>query len=80
MNCLYERKEKFVICGDIYADYLSEIYHKQCQHSLLTCCNLISIFNFPTRIKNYSSNANDNMFIDSSKKVHISLERVLKGY
>jgi predicted proteasome-type protease len=37
----------------------------------------MSIVNFPTRIQNYSSTAIDNVFIDSSRKEHISVELVI---
>jgi hypothetical protein len=39
----------------------------------------MSIVNFPTRIQNYSSSAIDNVFIDSSRKEHISIEPVING-
>jgi hypothetical protein len=35
--------------------------------------------NFPTRIQNYSSTAIDNIFIDNSRKDHISIEPVING-
>jgi hypothetical protein len=39
----------------------------------------MSIVNFPTRIQNYSSTAIDNVFIDSSRKEHNSIEPVTNG-
>jgi hypothetical protein len=39
----------------------------------------MSIINFPTRIQNYSSTASDNVFIDSSRKEHVSIEPVING-
>jgi hypothetical protein len=39
----------------------------------------MSVVNFPTRIQNYSSTAIDNVFIDSSRKHHISIEPVING-
>jgi hypothetical protein len=39
----------------------------------------MSIINFPTRIQNYSSTATDNVFIDSSRTEHISIELVING-
>jgi hypothetical protein len=39
----------------------------------------MSTVNFPTRIQNYSSTAIDNVFIDSSRIEHISIEPVTNG-
>jgi hypothetical protein len=39
----------------------------------------MSIVYFPTRIQNYSSTVIDNVFIDSSRKEHISIELVTNG-
>jgi hypothetical protein len=39
----------------------------------------MSIANFPTRIENYSSSAIDNVFIDSSRIEHSSMEPVING-
>jgi hypothetical protein len=39
----------------------------------------MSIVNFSTRIQNYSSTAIDNVFIDCSRKEHISVEPVING-
>jgi hypothetical protein len=39
----------------------------------------MSTVNFPTRIKNYSSTAIDNVFIDSPRKDDISIEMVING-
>jgi exonuclease III len=79
INYLYKPKAEFAICGDINIKYLTESYHKQCLNFLLTSFNLMSIVNFPTRIQNYSSTAIGNVFIDSSRKDHISIEPVTNG-
>jgi hypothetical protein len=39
----------------------------------------MSAVKLPKRIKNYSSTATDNAFIDSSRKYHISIEPVING-
>jgi exonuclease III len=79
IDYLYKLTAEFVICGNININYLTESYHKQCLNSLLAPFNLMSIVNFPTRIQNYSSTAFDNVFIDSSRKEHISIEPVING-
>jgi hypothetical protein len=79
INYLYKPTAESVIFGDINIDYLTESYHKQCLNSLLAFFNLMSIVNFPTRIQNYSSTAIDNVFMDSSRKEHISIEPVING-
>jgi exonuclease III len=78
-NYLYKPKAEFVICGDININYLTESYHVECLKSVLTCFNLMSVVNFPTRIQNYSSTAIHNVFIDSSRKDNISIEPVING-
>jgi hypothetical protein len=79
MNYLYKPKTEFVICEDINIDYLSESYHMQCPNSLLASFNLTSVVSFPTRIQNSSNSAIDNIFIDSSRLVHISIKSVVTG-
>jgi hypothetical protein len=79
IDYLHKPTAELVICGDININYLTESYHKQCLNSLLASFNLMSIVNFPTRIQNYSSTAIDNVFIDSSRKEHISIEMVING-
>jgi hypothetical protein len=79
IDYLYKPTAEFVICGDININYLTESYHKQCLNSLLASFNLMSIVNFPTRIQNYSNTVIVNVFIDSSRKEHISIELVING-
>jgi exonuclease III len=79
IDYLYKPTAEFVICGNININYLTESYHKKCQNSLLESFNLMSIVSFPTRIQNYSNTAIDNVFIDSSRKEHISIEPVING-
>jgi hypothetical protein len=79
IDYLYTPTAEFAICGNMNINYLTESYYKQCLNSLLASFNLMSIANFPTRIQNYSSTATDNVFIDSSRKEHISIEPVING-
>jgi hypothetical protein len=63
---LHKPKAEFLICGDINTDYLIEIKRKRQLASLLTTYNLSHAVNFATRIRNNSSTAIDNIFVDNS--------------
>jgi exonuclease III len=66
INSLYKAESKFIICGDINIDYLTDNDKRKQLESVLQTYNLSSIVHFPTRIQNQSSTI-DNIFIDIHK-------------
>ena len=64
LNQLYNNSTNIIICGDININYLDNTKNKRQLDALLASYGLLSIVNFPTRIKNCSSTAIDNIFID----------------
>ena len=64
INKIYKSGVHLIICGDINTTYLTESKEKHELNNILHSYNLISVINFPTRIKNNSSTAIDNIFID----------------
>ena len=64
INKIYTPRVHLIMCGDININYLTESKEKQELNNILHSYNLISVINFPTRIKNNSSTAIDNIFID----------------
>jgi hypothetical protein len=69
ISYLYKPKTEFVIFGNINIDYRSESNRRQCLNSLLASHNVMSRVNFCTKIKNYTGNAVDNIFIDSFREL-----------
>ena len=52
--------------GDININYLIESKEKQELNNILNSYNLVTVINFPTRVKNNSRSAKDNIFLDST--------------
>ncbi len=67
LQSLYSPILHFIICGDIYINYLYGSAHKHQLDNLLLSYNLYSIIDFPTRVQNTSATAIDNIFIDVSQ-------------
>ena len=67
INKIYKPGVQLKICGDININYLSESKEKHELNKLLSTYNLISVINFPTRIKNNSSSSTDSIFLDTTK-------------
>ena len=64
---LHKPKTEFLLCGDINIDYLLESNCKRHLSSLLTTYNLSHTVDFATRMKNKSSTAIDNIFVDNNR-------------
>ena len=79
LNQLYTNSTNIIICSDININYLDNTKNKQQLDALLASCGLHSIVDFPTRIKNYSSTAIDNFFIDKYKNSNFTISPLLNG-
>jgi len=66
LNMIYSSTIE-IICGDININYIIGSMHKQILDSLLASIGLCSKVQFPTRIKNNSHSAIDNIFINTFK-------------
>jgi hypothetical protein len=64
---IYKPGIHLIICGDININYLTESKEKLELNNILNSYNLISVIDFPTRIKNNSSTLIDNIFLDTAK-------------
>jgi hypothetical protein len=63
----YKPGVQLIICGDININYLIESKEKQELNNILNSYNLVSVINFPTRVKNNSRSAIDNIFLDATQ-------------
>jgi hypothetical protein len=63
---VYEPDVQLIICGDINVTDLTESKEKQEPNNILNSYNFVSIINFPTRVKNNSRYAIDNIFLDTT--------------
>ena len=79
INKIYKPGVQLIICGDINITYLSESKEKHELNNILSTYNLISVINFPTRIKNNSSSLIDNIFLDTTKLGKFSTSPVVNG-
>jgi hypothetical protein len=79
IHYIYKPRAGFMICGDVNTDFLTKGHHKQCLVSLLTSFNLTSTVKFPTKIQNGLNTTIDNVFINSARKDHYSIEPVISG-
>jgi hypothetical protein len=71
MVALYKVKVEFFICGDKHPDYLNESNRgkkKKQLISLLTTYNVSHTANFASRTQNNSCTANDDIFVDNSRR------------
>jgi len=64
---LYKVDLKLIICNDLNIDYLTDNDKKRQLDAVLLTYNLSALVYFPTRSQDYSSNAIDNIFIDTYK-------------
>ena len=78
INKIHKPGVQLIICGDININYLSESKEKH-ELNILSTYNLISVINFPTRIKNNSSSLIDNIFLDTTKLGKFSTSPVVNG-
>jgi exonuclease III len=67
INKIYKPGIQLIICGDININYLIESKEKQELNNIQNSYNLVSVINFPTRIKNNSRSAIDNIFLDTTQ-------------
>ena len=79
LNQLYNNSTNIIMCGDININYLDNTNNKQLLDALLASYGLQSIVTFPTRVKNYSSTAIDNFFIDRHKNFNFTISPLLNG-
>jgi len=66
-----------IICDDI--NYLTESKEKQELNNILNSYSLVSVINFPTRVKNNSRSAIDNIFIDTTQFGMYTMGSVVYG-
>jgi hypothetical protein len=64
---IYKPDVPIIICGDININYLIESKEKQELNNILNSYNLVSVINFPTRVKNKSRFAIDNIFLGTTQ-------------
>jgi len=81
LNQLYTNSTNIIICGDININYLANTNNKRQLDALLASYGLYSIVDFPTRSKNCSSAAIDNIFIDKFKNYNFTINpHCITGY
>jgi hypothetical protein len=76
IKTLYKVDLKFIICGDINIDHLTNNDKKRQLDALLLTCNLSAIVHFPTRSQGYSSTA---IFIDTYKFINYPVPPLHNG-
>jgi exonuclease III len=64
---IYKPGVQLIICGDININYLIESKEKQELNKIRNSYILLSVINFPTRVKNNSRSAIDNIFLDTTQ-------------
>jgi len=67
INKIYKPGVQLIICSDININDLTESKEKHELNNILSTYNLVSVINFPVRIKNNSSSTIDNIFLDTTK-------------
>jgi hypothetical protein len=70
---------KFIICGDINIDYLTNSNKKRQLDAMLLSYNLSAIVHFPTRIQNQSKTAINNIFTDIHKITNYTVSLISIG-
>ena len=73
LKSLYRVDLKFIICGDINIDYLTQDDRKRQLDAMLLTYNLASIVHFPTRSQGCSSTAIDNIFTDTNQFLNYTI-------
>ena len=66
---------QFIICGNIYVNYLIHNSRRKILDTLLASFN----FYFPTRLENKSATVIDSIFIDTSKFAHYIISPLYNG-
>jgi hypothetical protein len=79
IKSLYKVDLKFIICGDINIDYLTDSDKKRELNAVLLSCNLSAIVHFPTRAQNKSNTAIDNIFTDTYKFINYTVFPLYNG-
>ena len=64
---IYKPDVQLIICCDININYLTESKEKQELNNILNSYNLVSVINFPTRVKNNSRSVIDNIFLNTTQ-------------
>jgi len=67
IKTIYKPVVHLIICGDKNINYLIESKEKQELNNILNSYSLVSVINLPTRVKNNSRSAVDNIFIDTTQ-------------
>jgi hypothetical protein len=73
---LYTSTKDYIICGDFNINYLPDSEKKSKLDALLRTYNLIGTVNFPTRAQGNSAIANDNIFIDITRRDNYSIRPI----
>jgi hypothetical protein len=79
IRSLYKVNSRSIVCGDINIDYLVGSERKRQLDAMLLSYNLSATVHFPTRTKNQSSTAIDNIFIDIYKFINYSVSPLYNG-
>ena len=79
IKTLYKVDLKLIICGDINIDYNTDSDEKRQLDAVLLTYNLSAIVHFPTRSKDYSNAAIDNLFIDTYKFINYTASPINNG-
>jgi hypothetical protein len=70
---------KFIICGDININYLTDGDRKRQLDAMLLTYNLASIVHFPTRSEGLYSTAIDNTFTDTNQLINYTVSPLYNG-
>jgi len=79
LNQLYTNSTNIIICGGININYLDNTNNKRQLDALLASYGLYSTVDFPTRSKNCSSTAIDNIFIDKFENYKFTFNPLRDG-
>ena len=79
IRSLYKVDSRLIVCGDINVDYLVDSEGKRQLDAMLLSYNLSAIVHFPTRTKNQSSTAIDNIFTDIYTFINYSVSPLYNG-
>jgi hypothetical protein len=76
---IYKTDVQLIIYGDININYLMESKEKQEVNNVLNSYNLVSVINFPTRVRNNSRSAIDNIFLDTTQFEKYTIRSMING-
>jgi len=68
LKCLHQSSVKFILCGDINANYLTENNNKIKLGMKMNAFNLEKVDDFPMRIFKGKITQHDNKFLDKAKQ------------